>query len=108
MLKIKKLINRWFIKSYPVAPGKCNIVRCDEVSDEMPDALGISQERYKELIKKVNLCFHETNDMIELWVNISKHCNHPNELAMCIHVAQQLIDRHTHPFSSLLKNILKK
>lgn len=53
-------------------------------SESISDALGITDDRMKELEKIVKTCANDCDRITETLVDLWNKCNHPNEYAWCV------------------------
>jgi hypothetical protein len=61
------------------------VIIIDDESDKIPQTLGITPEREKELDEVITAAYHTENSTItDNFVEMSKSCKHANELAYCI------------------------
>jgi len=87
---MKKLFRNLIRKLYfkYVAKGEhsnCQVVEVEEDTDQLHIALGITQERLKELKNITEEEVNKSNNLFLVFNRISSRLNHPNELAFAMY-----------------------
>jgi hypothetical protein len=82
------------------------ILHIDPDADNVFDALGVSDDRGKELRKVVKKTLIDSNDKVEAAQKIAESCNHLNEFYLCIEIMTKEIEMHSSPMGGLMKAIM--
>lgn len=61
-------------------PISLKVIEINEKTDALNKALGVTEERTAELIKKMLNLFSKSDNIAQLGEVLSKECKHPNEL----------------------------
>lgn len=77
-----KLMDR-FVELAPTSLDKTTVAEIYEDSNMIHSALGITHERYLELVDITNSALQSTKTISAAMESLSKKCKHPNELAFC-------------------------
>lgn len=90
-----------------VFKNNCAIVEINGDADILMDALGITPDRHKHLVKLVEDGIESTKSTVECGVKVSQHCLHPNELFF---VAQMICEIHVRRSmgSDLIEGLMKR
>lgn len=107
---MKQFLKRLFKRTVvlPKTQSSMEVLIVDEDVEYLHEALGISEERCKELGKKITFCLQTYNSKLMAYKELSKICNHPNELAFAIQAFEASISANKNPFMRLFEEMRKK
>lgn len=90
-----------FRKFYKPSEHSMQVLVIDFEADTMPASLGITEERFDELVAIMAqiLKEHGNEHQSDMLAKISAHCVHPNELAMMSYALGSSVERASSPLS---------
>lgn len=116
---MKKLLMRWFpkyfnvcqhtyvdFKQFDINPD-LNVRWIEPGKDNMVDALGIDENRYKELENLCEKSLQSSTDVIQCVSKLENKLHHANELCMCCFIIAHKVEKMRGP-ASLLKFLMER
>lgn len=114
---MRKLLNWWkglFHKTVYLdprvteSPKYLHIVELNPDEASLVEALGIVDERGKEIHDFVVNEYHSSSHIVQVLEKASKQCRHANELAFACIVLQRIHDSHKMDFGGFLAQVLSQ
>lgn len=89
-----------------VKPGtELHVLEIEDKTDNITTALGITQERAKELEEKVKVALKASDNVVQVIVPLSKECKHANELYFVSMIMTDIVVKLRNPFHAMVVSI---
>jgi hypothetical protein len=96
-------------KTYPASEKGFDVLIINDESNEIGETLGISKERFDELIKMTAHAYRNHATITDTFVEIAKNCKHVNELVYMAYVVNDMNTKRNGPdMGDLLAKFLSR